>query len=221
MLGLLKANIKRREANLIPHPPAPVTFQPVPGAAITVERLFQRLESFFDDSTFVIADTGDALFGAADIPIPGAAEFMSSAYYASMGFAVPASIGVQLALPNMRPVVLVGDGAFQMTGMEVATAARYHLNPIIIVLNNFGYGTERPMLDGSFNDVYPWKYARLPELLGAGKGFEIETEEQFDAALEAARNYREGFCILDVRLDPHDISPALQRMTAALGKRVK
>jgi indolepyruvate decarboxylase len=135
LLGLLKANL-----------------QPVPNTKIRVERLFQRLETFLDDHTFVIADTGDALFAAADISIPRATEFMSSAYYASMGFAVPASLGVQLALPTLRPLVLVGDGAFQMTGMEVATAARYHLNPIIIVLNNLGYGTERPMLDGSFND---------------------------------------------------------------------
>lgn len=108
-----------------------------------------------------------------------------------------------------------------MTGMEVSTAARYHLNPIVIVLNNFGYGTERPMLDGGFNDLQPWQYARIPEILGAGKGFLVQTEEEFEAALEAAREYKDGFCILDVRLDPHDFSPALRRMTAALGKRVK
>ncbi|ABK99186.1 alpha-keto acid decarboxylase family protein [Pelobacter propionicus] len=221
LLGLLQADIRRRETCETPHAPAPTPFHPAPDTRITVERLFQRLETFFDDSTFVIADTGDALFAAADISIPRAAEFMSSAYYASLGFAVPASLGVQLALPTLRPLVLVGDGAFQMTGMEVATAARYHLNPIIIVLNNSGYGTERPMLDGSFNDVYPWRYARLPELLGAGRGFDVQTEEQLEVALEAARGYRDGFCILDVRLDPYDFSPALRRMTSVLGKKVK
>ncbi len=221
LLGLLKAGIRRRETSELPQRPAPTPFQAVPDTRITVERLFRRLETFFDDGTFVIADTGDALFAAGDLPIPRATEFMSSAYYASLGFAVPASLGVQLALPTLRPLVLVGDGAFQMTGMEVSTAARYHLNPIIIVLNNYGYGTERPMLDGSFNDVYPWQYARLPELLGAGRGFEVETEEQLEVALKAARNYSEGFCILDVRLDPYDFSPALRRMTGVLGKKVK
>jgi len=221
LLGLLKAGIRRRETSELPQRPAPTPFQAVPDTRITVERLFRCLETFFDDGTFVIADTGDALFAAGDLPIPRATEFMSSAYYASLGFAVPASLGVQLALPTLRPLVLVGDGAFQMTGMEVSTAARYHLNPIIIVLNNYGYGTERPMLDGSFNDVYPWQYARLPELLGAGRGFEVETEEQLEVALKAARNYSEGFCILDVRLDPYDFSPALRRMTGVLGKKVK
>jgi TPP-dependent 2-oxoacid decarboxylase len=221
LLGLLQGGLRSREAPEIPRFASPVPFRPVPGAKITVERMFQRLEAFFDDGLFVVADTGDALFGAGDVAIPGAGEFMSSAYYASLGFAVPAGLGVQLALPHLRPLVLVGDGAFQMTGMEVSTAARYHLNPIVIVLNNFGYGTERPMLDGGFNDLQPWQYARIPEILGAGKGFLVQTEEEFEAALEAAREYTDNFCILDVRLDPRDFSPALRRMTAALGQRVK
>ena len=221
LLGLLGADIHRRPDQEIPHAAAPGLFQPVPNAKMTVQRLFQRLETFFDEDTFVIADTGDALFASADMAIPRATEFMSSAYYATLGFAVPASIGVQLALPKLRPLVLVGDGAFQMTGMELSTAARYGLNPIVIVLNNFGYGTERPMLDGKFNDVAPWKFARLPELFGAGKGFEVHTEEDFEKALAAARDYREGFCILDVHLDQYDFSPVLKRMTAAMGKKVK
>ena len=58
-----------------------------------------------------------------------------------MGFAVPASIGAQLANPRRRPLVLVGDGAFQMTGLELGTAVRYHLNPVVLVLNNAGYGS--------------------------------------------------------------------------------
>jgi indolepyruvate decarboxylase len=186
-----------------------------------VERLFQRLETFLDDATFVITDTGDSLFASADISIPRATEFMSSAYYATLGFAVPASLGVQLALPKLRPLVLVGDGAFQMTGMELSTAARYGLNPIVIVLNNFGYGTERPMLDGKFNDVAPWQFARLPELFGAGKGFTVRTEEELEQALQNAREYVEGFCILDVQLGQYDFSPALQRMSGAMGKNVK
>jgi len=219
--GLLKADINRRPNQDIPHAAPLSVFQPLPDTMMTVQRLFQRLETFLDDCTFVIADTGDALFASTDISIPRASEFMSSAYYATLGFSVPASIGVQLALPKLRPLVLVGDGAFQMTGMELATAARYHLNPIVIVLNNFGYGTERPMLDGAFNDVAPWQYARLPEIFGAGKGFEVQTEEDFEKALAAARDYTDGFCILDVHLDQYDFSPALQRMTSALGKRVK
>ena len=55
---------------------------------------------------------GDRLFGATDLTIHKRTEFISPAYYTSMGFAVPASIGVQCADRKLRPLVLVGDGAF-------------------------------------------------------------------------------------------------------------
>jgi TPP-dependent 2-oxoacid decarboxylase len=221
LTGLLKAGIRRRPDVDLPRAAPAEVFRPRPAARMTIQRLFERLETFVDENTFVIADTGDALFAAVDLPIPRANEFMSSAYYATLGFAVPASIAVQLALPRVRPLVLVGDGAFQMTGVELATSARYGLNPIVIVLNNFGYGTERPLLDGAFNDVAPWQFARLPGIFGAGKGFEVRTEAEFEEALAAARLYTAGFCILDVHLDPHDFSPVLQRLTAVVGKKVR
>src|SRR4029077_10280429 len=142
----------------------------------TVQRLFQRLNAFLSDNMVVVADVGDALFGAADLFIRHRTEFLGPAYYASMGFAVPASIGAQMANPKLRPLVLVGDGAFQMTGMELSTVARCGLNPIVIVLNNFGYGTERQIQDGPYNDVQPWNFSKLPEIFGAGKGFVVQTE---------------------------------------------
>ncbi|MFL6329040.1 MAG: alpha-keto acid decarboxylase family protein [Nitrososphaeraceae archaeon] len=189
---------------------------------ITVKRLFERLNFSITGNVIVIADVGDSLFGALDLTIHGQTDFLSPAYYCSMGFAVPAAIGAQLANPKLRPIVIVGDGAFQMTGMEISTISRFALNPIIIILNNNGYGTERPMLDGPFNDVLPWNYYRIPEVIGGhGKGFMIETEEQLEEAFLAAENiYSQELCILDVHLDIHDGSPALQRLTESLGKKV-
>ena len=112
-----------------------------------------------------------AIFSSAD-----RTEFLGPAYYASMGFAVPAALGAQLARPDLRPLVLVGDGAFQMTGMELSTIARCGLNPVVVVLNNAGYGTERHIHDGPFNDVLNWNYHRLPDLLGCGRAFLVKTE---------------------------------------------
>jgi len=187
---------------------------------LTVKHLFQRLNAFISESTIVVADVGDALFGATDLFIRGRTEFISPAYYTSMGFAVPACIGAQLAKPKSRPLVLVGDGAFQMTGMELATVARYKLNPVVVVLNNFGYGTERHMQDGPYNDVWPWRYSRLPEILGAGRGFLVKTERDLDHALSQAQGWTEGFCLLDVHLSPLDRSPALDRLASRLAKRL-
>ena len=117
-------------------------------------------------------------------------------------------------------LVLVGDGAFQMTGMELATVARYGLNPVVVVLNNFGYGTERHMQDGPYNDVWPWRYCKLPEVLGAGRGFLVRTEKELDEALNEAAKHTSSFCLLDVHLEKLDRSPALDRLASRLAKRI-
>ena len=221
MRGLLKARLRRRGTAKITRPPLIESFRPARGKdKVTVASLFQRLNAFLTPKTVVVADVGDALFGAADLFIHHRTEFLGPAYYASMGFAVPAGIGAQLANPKLRPLVLVGDGAFQMTGMELATAARYNLNPIVVVLNNHGYGTERQIQDGPYNDLWAWNYHRVPEILGAGRGFDVETEEQLDQALRAAERFTNGFCLLDVHLEPLDRSPALQRLAQRLAQRL-
>jgi indolepyruvate decarboxylase len=222
--GLLRLRLRRRRLGKIPRPPQIIPHfalrTPHSPKAITVKHLFERLNAFLSDSTVVVADVGDALFGAADLFIRERTEFISPAYYTSMGFAVPASVGAQLANPKLRPLVLVGDGAFQMTGMELATVARYGLNPVVVLLNNRGYGTERHMQDGPYNDVWPWQYHRLPEILGAGRGFVIETEQELDRALGEVERWTESFCLLEVRLAPLDRSPALDRLAARLAKRL-
>jgi len=197
-------------------------FLAIKNQKITVKRLFERLNFSITDNVIVIADVGDSLFGALDLTIHGQTEFLSPAYYASMGFAVPAAFGAQLANPLLRPIVIVGDGAFQMTGMEVSSISRFGLNPVIIVLNNKGYGTERPLLDGPFNDILPWNYCRIPDIIDHGKAFLIETEDQLEQALSATENiYSKELCVLDVRLDVHDGSPALQRLSDTLSKKVR
>ncbi|MBD2099455.1 alpha-keto acid decarboxylase family protein [Leptolyngbya sp. FACHB-261] len=218
--GLIQADIQRRDLKITNYSKPPIAFAPVSGQAVTVARLFKRLNLFLSSDMIVIADVGDALFAGADLFVHDKTRFLSPAYYASLGFAVPASIGAQFANTNTRPLVLVGDGAFQMTGMELSTIARYRLNPIVIVLNNGGYGTERPMLDGAFNDLLLWRYSSLSEVLGAGRGFDVWTEDELETALLESQAHTESFCILDVHLDQQDTSAALQRLTQALGQLV-
>ena len=135
-------------------------------------------------------------------------------------FGVPAGIGVQMANPALRPLVLVGDGAFQMTGLELSTALRLGLNPIVVVLNNHGYSTERQILDGPFNDIQNWQFSKVPELLGGGQGFVARTVGELRRALDAALANTAGFSLVEVDLDPSDISPALVRLGKSLARRV-
>ena len=219
--ALIAAQPDRRDPGIIPHPPTPPACFPVPDKPLSVRYLFERLNQFLDDSTAVLADPGDAMFAGIDMTIHCASEFSAPAYYTSLGYAVPAAVGVQLARPDLRPLVLVGDGAFQMTGLELSTAARFGLNPIVVVLNNEGYGTERPMLDGPFNDILNWRYSELPRLLGTGRGHVAATEDTLEEALLAARADTTTFHLIEARLAPDDRSEALNRLTAALAERVR
>ena len=195
-------------------------FKIKPNAEVTIQQLFGRINEVLDDSMVVVADVGDSLFAAADLSIYRHTEFLSPAYYTSMGFATPAAIGVQVANRDLRPLVLVGDGAFQMTCLELSTAVRHGFNPIVIVLNNKGYTTERFLQEGPFNDILNWEYHRMPDLLGGGWGFEVRTEGDLDKALNAALANKDDFSIINVHLQPDDISPALERLAQRMSKQI-
>ena len=195
-------------------------WKPSNAAPVTMKRLFQKINSVLDQKLVVVSDTGDSLFAAADLSITQHTEFLSTAYYTSMGFAIPASVGVQVANRQLRPLVLVGDGAFQMTCMELSTTVRHKFNPIVVVLNNKGYSTERFIQEGPFNDILNWHYHRMPELLGAGWGFEVFTEGDLEKAFKAAFANQDSFSLLNVHLDKLDVSPALKRLAERLQTRV-
>jgi indolepyruvate decarboxylase len=219
--ALLKAPLMRRHGPPLPARAYPWGVPPRGDAPVTVAGLFRAVNDFLTEDMIVICDIGDSCFGAADLVMRGRTNFLSSAYYASMGFAMPAAVGSQFVDCRLRPVVLVGDGAFQMTGMELSTAAKYGLTPIVIVLNNHGYGTERQILDGPFNDIHLWDFAKVPQVLGRGKGFSVKTMGELRAALSESLDCRDCFCILDVDLDPYDISPALKRLGESMSKNLK
>ena len=218
--GLLGCDIQPRQNGKLPAPEFISKFKPKSGKPVTVKRLFQCLNSFVQPNTVVTADIGNALFGSAELVLHQRTEYLSPAYYASMGFAVPAAIGIEFSDTELRPLVLVGDGAFQMTGMELGSVVRYKLAPVVVVLNNRGYGIERHLHDGPFNDIPYWNYSKIPDILGAGNGFYIETEEQLVESLKTAYADDSQYSILDVQLDPMDRSAALERLAERLSKRI-
>jgi indolepyruvate decarboxylase len=221
--GLTAAGLKAPPRQ-VPSRPETVEkpFQLRPNDPITIRRLVTRLNQALDETMVVIADPGDALFASSELVIHRQTEFISPAYYTSMGFAVPAALGAMVARPTLRPVVLVGDGAFQMTGMELSTIVRRGFNPVVIVLDNEGYGTERQLHPGEhkFNDIQPWKYYRLPEILGGGRGYEIRTEGDFDNSLRSALADATQMSLLHVHLDRNDRSLTLERLAEKLRVRV-
>ncbi len=193
---------------------------PERGRPMSITRLIGRLNSALTPDMMVICDTGDCLFAAVELRVHERTEFLASGFYTTMGFAVPAALGAQIARPDRRALILVGDGAFQMTGTELSTHASLKLSPIVIVFNNRGYSTERYILDGPFNDIHDWRFDKLGEVIGPMRGFDASTEEEFESALHEAIAFRGAPNIINVHLEPNDPSPALRRLAEHLKSMV-
>ncbi|MEA2626390.1 MAG: hypothetical protein QOD06_2435 [Candidatus Binatota bacterium] len=193
---------------------------PERGRAMSIGRLIGRLNEALTPEMMVVSDTGDCLFAAVELRVHERTEFLASAFYTTMGFGVPAALGAAVARPDRRPLVLVGDGAFQMTGTELSTLARIGSNAIVVVFDNGGYSTERFILDGPFNDVHPWRFARLGEVFGPLAGFDAGTEEEFESALVAALATRGRPSLIRVALPRDDPSPAMRRLAQGLRSRI-
>jgi len=187
------------------------------GTSLVVERIMECIAVFMDHKTRLIVDPGDCLFGSVDLPVH--CLTLASAYYATMGYAVPAALGAGIADPSTRPIVLVGDGAFLMSGLEALSAVHHGVRPIVIVVDNKGYGTQRPMIDGPFNDIPSLRAEELPKAFGSGIGLLCETEEALYEALSQATSTDELF-IIRACVPRGSYSPGLIRLTDALKTRV-
>jgi thiamine pyrophosphate-dependent acetolactate synthase large subunit-like protein len=108
---------------------------------VTVNEIIDAVNWFFSEfgEMPMISDTGDCLFATTKIE---ASSVMASPYYATMGFGAPAAIGYAVTT-GKRPLVLLGDGGFQMTGQEICHCPRYGINPIFIVFNNKRWGMQQ------------------------------------------------------------------------------
>jgi indolepyruvate decarboxylase len=132
-----------------------------------------------------------------------------------MGFGVPAGMGLQAACGE-RPVILVGDGAFQMTGAELANCARYGWDPIVIVFNNAGWEMLRAFQPESrFNDLPELSFSDMAKALG-GDGMRVRTRRELREALARAASTRGRFQLIDVVMRRGVLSGTLQRFVKGL-----
>ena len=181
-----------------------------PGARLTTDRFWARMDYFLDDSHIVVSDTGSCTFESVKLRLPGKADYIGQAFYASMGYGLPAALGAKLAAPSRRPVVFVGDGAFQMTGQELSTVIRHKQNPVVFLLNNDGYQVERAIYDNAYNDISMWDYTQLAEAFGGAPGVKVSTEGDLEAFLAKAADNRDALMFAEVRFDRSDFSATLR-----------
>jgi indolepyruvate decarboxylase len=187
--------------------------------AVTVSDMLWEVNTFLQSRTgyTVVAEAGDMLFAGLDIRVGHQGGYLAQGYYASMGFGIPGALGAQIGT-GQRPLVLCGDGAFQMTGPEISHAPRHGLNPIVMLMNNAGWGIFRPVTERQDLLSLPnWPYAQLGEAWG-GKGFYVQTVGELRDALAAAHEIS-SFVIIEVQVDSKDLSPVTRKyIKASVGK---
>eukprot|EP01068_Selenidium_serpulae_P007495 Selendium_serpulae@DN4731_c0_g1_i1.p1 len=227
--------------------PAPTDLAQRPVAeqtALSAALIFELLDALLPSDSVVVCDTGDALIGSVGLRIERRDGFVACPYYLSLGYAVPATVGVLAAnccrcddatTSNPSPVVVavVGDGGFLMTGMELASAALLKCGSsdnsggrlVVLIINNGGFGTQRHIFDGPFNDVHPCNYAAFASFLGEGRGVQCRTSEQLTQSLRRVftRSATSGKIEIEIieAIVPsiHDSSAAMRRLTESLAKQ--
>ena len=177
-------------------------------ASAVVQHLDKRLAES-SQTVPIISDIGDCLFASLHAK---PSLMLAPAFYASMGYAVPAAVGVQ-AVTGLRPVVLVGDGAFLMTGLELGHCVRYGFAPIVIVFNNRRWDMIEafsPNLQCTHLDH--WHYADLARGMG-GLGMQVNSLNDFDQALELALASKR-FTLIEVMVPESSRSERLNAFAA-------
>jgi TPP-dependent 2-oxoacid decarboxylase len=198
-------------------------FTAVPEKTILTSRFYEKINSILNDDLILIADTGDPIFACSELQIEEPENFLGQPYYLSIGYSTPASLGVSLARPKKRTLIITGDGAFQMTAQELSSHLRYKTNAIIFLLNNEGYTIERFLhKDNIYNDIQNWKYHKLPEVFGDNTlSFDVHTEGDLETAVEIVLKTKDKLGFIEVHFDKLDCSDSLKNFAENLQKLAK
>ncbi|EAU0039770.1 alpha-keto acid decarboxylase family protein [Salmonella enterica] len=206
-------------------PPTRSAGQPVriDKGELTQESFWQTLQQYLKPGDIILVDQGTAAFGAAALSLPDGAEVVVQPLWGSIGYSLPAAFGAQTACPDRRVILIIGDGAAQLTIQEMGSMLRDGQAPVILLLNNDGYTVERAIHGAAqrYNDIASWNWTQIPPALNSAQQAEcwrVTQAIQLAEVLERlARPQRLSF--IEVMLPKADLPELLRTVTRALEAR--
>ncbi|EEP9807063.1 indolepyruvate decarboxylase [Salmonella enterica] len=190
---------------------------------LTQENFWQTLQQYLKPGDILLVDQGTAAFGAAALSLPDGAEVVVQPLWGSIGYSLPAAFGAQTACPDRRVILIIGDGAAQLTIQEMGSMLRDGQTPLILLLNNDGYTVERAIHGAAqrYNDIASWNWTQIPQALNAAQQAEcwrVTQAIQLAEVLERlVRPQRLSF--IEVMLPKADLPELLRTVTRALEAR--
>lgn len=196
----------------------------LPGATaergMTYDDVLEKVSGFLDESLIAITDTSLSMYPAAELNIAGRKGFVCNGVWQAIGYSVGAAVGVGLA-QERRPVVICGDGGFQMTAQALSTMAQHKVRAVVVVLDNGHYGIEQWLLDPRFfrdaaTPLKPylalnrWDYAGLAKSLGFRSVSTVDALPDLERALAEAKGAT-GPVLINTIIKPRDIPSALRQ----------
>ncbi len=177
---------------------------------IKPQSVIHELHELTKGGAIITTDVGQHQMWVAQFyPFTRTRQLITSGGLGTMGFGLPAAIGAQLAYPNKLVVAVVGDGGFQMTNQELATAVQYGLPVKIVIMNNGYLGMVRQWQEMFYDRTYSEvdisvapDFVKLAEAYGAA-GFRAERPEELHHALSTALNHK-GVAVIDVAVSKEE-----------------
>lgn len=192
--------------------------------AITADYIYPRLQNFIKENDILMIETGMIPHGVALMKLPSNVNIQLQTLWGSIGWATPATLGACVAKPNSRVILITGEGAHQLTAMEIGNILRLGLKPVIIVVNNKGYTIERLLSNNpndKFNDIVGMNYAKFARVFeGDVWATQVSTTEDFDKALKVTQIMNK-MCYIEVVTDSTDAPQLTKDMANSMKERAK